>query len=282
MEQFQFPHVTSHEPVDIMQSVSLDPDNILAQPYKNMFTDILLSYADILTERPGRYNGAFGQVNCALTLSGNPPPSTKPRIPNYSEEKLNIMADIMDKMENWGVLVKPEKIGVVPTNIHPCILVPKEGGKYRLVTDFRSIQSHIIQLPTVMPTIGDAMTALSSCEYHIELDFSNFYWQNAIPREDSAKLAVYHPYGGLRVYTVCPQGLRNSAEWGSEILARIYGDLVQQKKCTRIADQIYVLGNSLEELMANFKLVLHRARTSNLTFKLLSRNLSRIYDCWIY
>ena len=99
------------------------------------------------------------------------------------------------------------------------------------------------------------------------LDFSNYYWQNGIPVEDSAKLAVVHPYGGLRVYTVLPQGLRNSAEWGSEILARIYGDMVQSKKCTRIADQIYVLGESLTDLLDNFKEVLSRARTAGLTFK---------------
>ena len=267
MEQFIFPHISMHNDENVLKKVVLDPDNRLSNDYKVIFNDILVAHSDILTERPGRYNGAFGQVNCTLTLSGNPPPSSRPRVPNYSQEKLNIMADIMQQMEDWGVLVKPETIGVVPTNIHPCILVPKEGGKFRLVTDFRSIQSHIKQLPTVMPTISDAMTALSSADYHIELDFSNFYWQNSIPREDSEKLAVYHPYGGLRVYTVCPQGLRNSAEWGSEILARIYGDLVQQKKCTRIADQIYVLGNSLEELVDNFKVVLHRARQSNLTFK---------------
>ena len=267
MDQFEFPHNSAHSDENMIDKVLLDPDKRLSSEYKGIFTDILVSYSDILTERPGRYNGAFGQVNCTLTLSGNPPPSSRPRVPNYSREKLNIMADIMQKMEDWGVLVKPETIGVVPTNIHPCILVPKEGGKFRLVTDFRSIQSHIKQLPTVMPTISDAMTALSSADYHIELDFSNFYWQNSIPREDSEKLAVYHPYGGLRVYTVCPQGLRNSAEWGSEILARMYGDLVQHNKCTRIADQIYVLGNSLTELVDNFKLVLKRARQSNLTFK---------------
>ena len=60
------------------------------------------------------------------------------------------------------------------------------------------------------------MTALASADFHIELDFSNYYWQNSIPREDSAKLAICHPYEGLRVYVVSPQGLRNSAEYGSE------------------------------------------------------------------
>ena len=267
MNQFIYPHNSVNNDQKVLEKVVLDPDNRLSQDYRVIFSNIIESYADIITERPGRYNGAFGQVTCSLTLTGTPPPSTRPRVPNYSQDKLDILAGIMQQMEDWGVLVKPETIGVVPTHIHPCILVPKENDKFRLVTDFRSIQGHIQQLPTVMPTTSDAMTALSASDYHIELDFSNFYWQNSIPREDSEKLAVYHPYGGLRVYTVCPQGLRNSAEWGSEILARIFGDMVQQKKCTRIADQIYVLGNSLTELIENFKMVLSRTRQSNLTFK---------------
>ena len=268
MSQFQYPD-RSYDYTDqpSLSKVSIDPDNRLSQRAKTMFSDIITSFSDIVTDIPGRYNGFFGQVTCSLTMSGSPPPSLKPRIPSYSSEKLKILADLLDDMERWGVIVKPETIGVVPTHIHPCILVPKENDKYRLVTDFKSIQNYILPLPTVMPTVDEAMKALASADFHVELDFSNYYWQNPIPREDSAKLAVAHPYGGLRVYTVCPQGLRNSAEWGSEILARIYGDMVRQNKCTRIADQIYVLGNSVIELSENLKMVMQRARNSNLTFK---------------
>ena len=175
----------------------------------------------MFTNVPGRYNGFYGQVNCALNMSETPPPSLKPRLPNYSSDKMNILATLIDHMEEWGVVVRPETIGIVPTHVHPCILVPKEDDKYRLVTDFRSIQNYIKPLPTIMPTVHDAMSALSSADYHIELDFSNYFWQNSIPREDSEKLGIMHPYKGLRVYTVCPQGLRNSSEYGSEILARI-------------------------------------------------------------
>ena len=101
------------------------------------------------------------------------------------------------------------------------------------------------------------MSHLSSAKWDIELDLSNYYWQNAIPIEDSAKLAICHPYIGLCVYAVSPQGLRNSAEWGSEILARVNGDMLQNKQCT-IADKVYVLGNTMPQLMENFKEVLTR------------------------
>ena len=267
MKQFEAPCFPGNNNSFDLNQVKLDPDNILSDDWKNIFIDILSNFTDILTDKPGRYNGYYGQVPCSLTITGMLPPSVKPRLPNYPDEKLKIMANLMDKMEKWGVLVKPETIGVIPTHVHPCILVPKENGSFRLVTDFRSIQSNILQIPTIMPTVADAMKDLALSNFHIELDFSNYYWQNAIPREDSEKLAVVHPYGGLRVYTVLPQGLRNSAEWGSEILARIYGDLVKNKICTRIADQLYVLGDTLTEVTENFKEVLKRAQLAGLTFK---------------
>ena len=266
MKQFEYYPSFSEEDCSI-ENISLDPDGILTNEWRSVFKNVLSNFTDIITDVPGRYNGAYGQVTCSLTLTGTLPPSIKPRIPNYPDEKLRIMADLMDKMEKWGVLVKPENIGVIPTHIHPCLLVPKENGTFRLVTDFRSIQNKILQLPCVMPTVCDAMKDLASSNFHVELDFSNYYWQMAIPRDDSEKLAVMHPYGGLRVYTVLPQGLRNSAEWGSEILARIYGDMIKDKKCTRIADQIYILGNSLAELNEHLKEVLMRARKAGLTFK---------------
>ena len=103
---------------------------------------------------------------------------------------MKILASIMDDMEKWGVLIKPEKVGVVHTcTVHmytPFILVPKDDDKFRLVTDFRSIQGNVMPLPTVMPTVSDAITALSSSDFHIELDFSNYYCK-ILSRESTQK-----------------------------------------------------------------------------------------------
>ena len=61
--------------------------------------------------------------------------------------------------------------------------------------------------------------------------------------------------------------MRNSGEWSDEILGRVYGDMVKDNKITRIADQIYILGDSLQELKSYLHEVLSRARDSGLTFK---------------
>ena len=99
------------------------------------------------------------------------------------------------------------------------------------------------------------------------LDLSNYYYQGGVPIEASQYLATVHPFKGLLVYTVEPQGLMNSGEHAYERFGRIYGDLCANEKLTRMADGLYVLGNTFGELFENLHEVFERARTANLTFK---------------
>ena len=81
---------------------------------------------------------------------------------------LQILAAKMDKLEDWGVLKKPEDIGVVPEFIVPSMLMPKaEKDEWRLVTDFTPLNIHIKKLETVAPTIQEAKEKLAKYKYHI-------------------------------------------------------------------------------------------------------------------
>ena len=65
---------------------------------------------------------------------------------------LNIMANKMDKLESWGVLRKPEDLGVVPEFVLPSMLTPKtEKGEWRLVTDFTPLNIHIKKTRSCKP-----------------------------------------------------------------------------------------------------------------------------------
>ena len=88
-----------------------------------------------------------------------------------------------------------------------------------------------------------------------------------MPLEDLQYLATPHPFGGLRIYTCAPQGLRNSSEQGFERLGRVYGDMEKDKKLVRMADGLYILANTEEQLLLNFKETLRRAKQCGMTFK---------------
>ena len=251
-----------------ISEVNIDPDNQLSPEWKHKFKETCLEFSDIINPRPGKYNGFYGRVDNSINFASVPPPTVRAHLPNYSADMLKILGDKMDKLEEWGVLVKPEDIGVVPEFVVPSMLMPKpEKGEWRLVTDFTPLNIHIKKLETIAPTIQEAKNKLAKYNYHIQLDLSNYFYQGGMRVEDCQYLATPHPFKGLRLYVCEPQGLRNASEHAYERLARVYGDLCAEEKMTRMADGLFVLGDTLEDLLANFQEVLSRARLCGMTFK---------------
>ena len=253
--------------VEDIKTATVDPDNILSPEWKSHFTNILLDFNDIITPIPGCYNGFYGNIDCSINFIQPPPASNKARLPSYPHEKLVKMAEFMDQMESWGVLKKPHELGITPKNVHTSYLVPKSEGNYRFVTDFSSLLPFIGKVEVLSPTIAQAKRVLSSFKYFVELDLSHCFWQGPLSAQDSAYLATPHPFGGLRCYARVPQGIRNASEQNSERLSIIYGDLEQSKRMTRMADGIYVGGDTLKDLSTNLIEVFTRARNCGLTFK---------------
>ena len=250
-----------------LAKVSIDPDNILKDKDKCLFQELIHEYSDTISSLPGCYNGYFGDVDCSINFIKDPPASLKARLPTYSNDKLVTMANLMDEMESMGVLSKPEDVGVIPRNVHTSYLVPKTDGTFRFVTDFTSLLPFIGKLEVVAPSIANAKRMISSFAFLAELDLTHCFWQGKMSPQDSQYLATPHPFGGIRVYTREPQGIRNASEHNSERLARIFGDLEQQGKMSRMADGLYVGGSSPKDLLENLRSVFHRARLCGLTFK---------------
>ena len=224
-----------------LNEIIIDPDDQLSPRWKQRFKTVCESYSDIINPRPGKYNGFYGRIDNSINFSATPPPTVRAHLPNYSHDMLQILAAKMDKLEEWGVLMKPEEIGVVPEFIVPSMLMPKaEKGEWRLVTDFTPLNIHIKKLETVSPTIQEAKAKLAKYKYHIQLDLSNYFYQSGMKIEDCQFLATPHPFKGLRVYVCEPQGLKNASEHAYEKLARIYGDLCGEEKMTRMADGPYI------------------------------------------
>ena len=253
---------------DYVDQVVIDPDNQFNQEWKSRFRMLCKEYADTINPNPGRYNGYYGEIDNSIDFISTPPPSVKARLPNYTADKLKLMAELMDKLESMGVLAIPEEMGVVPAFVVPSLLMPKpEKGEWRLVSDFTPLNIHIRKFQTVSPTIQQAKSILAKYKYNIECDLSHCFFQGGMKKNDMQYLATPHPYKGLRVYCVEPQGLRNASEHAYERLARIFGDLCMKEKMTRMADGLYIVADNVKELYENFTEVLRRARNAGLTFK---------------
>ena len=195
-----------------IHEVSIDPDQQMPATWRKRFYDLCVKYSTIITPRPGRYNGAFGRVSTDIHFATTPPSNLKTYLPKYSFEMLQTLGEKMDTLETWGVLRKPEELGIIPEFVVPSMLTPKpEAGQFRLVTDFTSLNKHIKKLPAVSPGIKEAKDRIAKFKYHAFLDLSNYYYQGGVKIQDSQYLATVHPFKGLLVYTVELQGLLNSA-----------------------------------------------------------------------
>ena len=96
---------------------------------------------------------------------------------------------------------------------------------------------------------------------------SNYFFQGELRRKDYAYLGIQHPFKGIFIYTASPQGLKNSSEFSYDRLGRVYGQLVQEGRMTRMADGLYPIGDTEEELLTNYTEVLKRAEKAGFTFK---------------
>ena len=249
-------------------NIDLDPDGTMPAEAKALMRRISNNFARVFTKAPGKYNGFYGKVDNSISLASQPTPNQKVYLPNYTEEMKRIQSDLMDKLMAYGVLQRPEDVGVTPEVVSPSLLVPKsEPGEYRLVTDFSSLNKHIRKYPSTSPTIAEAKNILARKRHFVHLDLSNYFFQSGLDRSDCQYLGTFHPYKGLLVYVVEPQGLKNASEHGYEVLGRVFGDMCRDGRLTRIADSIFPVGDSYEELAVNYEEALRRADLSGLTFK---------------
>ena len=250
-----------------INDVTIDPDNTLSQDWKDKFRDLCAEFSDIINYRPAKYNSYYGEIDNSIDFATIPPPTKKIHMPKYSDAMNQILAEKMDQLEKWEVLVPPEKVGVVPVFVCPSMLMPKENNQWRLVTDFTSLNKHIRKPPSLAPTIEETKLQLAKFRYFASLDLSNFYYQNGMKQEDLQYLATQHPYKGIRVYKVEPQGLRGASEHAYERLSRVFGQLCQEGKMARQADGLFVGGDTLDSFYDNLREVFVKLRNANFTIK---------------
>ena len=267
LDNFKYTPLAKDPSPPSLEDIKVDPDNVLSPEMRNKFHEVNWKYKDVFTKSPGKYTGAFGDVDTSIKFNAKPVQTRKVSVPSYSMEMQQILGQEMDKLIREGVLVRAEDIGVSIEFMSPIFLVPKEGGGWRIVVDFTFLNRFISRDNSVSPTIQEAKSALAQKKYFIELDLSAYFHQGGLRREDCAFLGVQHPFLGPYVYSASPQGLKNSSEQSYSRLAVIFGPMIQQNKLTRMADGLYVLADSPGELLDNYIETLERAHVSGLTIK---------------
>ena len=146
------------------------------------------------------YNGAAGKFQVALNFKTEQKPESKVcAVPIYNHKTADLQQQVMDSLEEQGVLVDPSDHDVQVRKLSPSFILQKARAKHKKLEDcnideirwvvgFNSLNDDLLPKPS-RPTSGrNVLTFLAKHKFHIHADLFNSYFQ--IPVRKKEKLIV--------------------------------------------------------------------------------------------
>lgn len=149
----------------------------------------------------------------------------------------------------------------------PLWIVPKksdnQGNKrWRLVIDYRELNSKTIGDAYPLPNIADILDQLGSAKYFTTLDLASGFHQIRMDPSDAHKTAFSTPYGHYE-FTRMPFGLMNAPATFQRLMNVVLSGL-QGIEMLVYLDDIVIYASSLTEHANKFKKLANRLRVVNL------------------
>ena len=245
--------------------VQIDPNNIMTVDQKRAFTEVNRLFSETLSTEIGCYNGNAGAVFGDVLLGNNNPIPKKAKVPSYNTDKNVLLQEKFDELIDNGVLKKPEEVGVDVVHTSPSFLVKNPDGSHRMVTSFTELNKYIHTLPTKLSTSKEVFSAISRWKYIIKTDLKSAYYQMKIADGAQKWLGTVSPFKGVFVYDRGSMGLRNMSEFLEELMSRIFGDYIMEGFMAKDADDLFIGGETIDELLQNWRKTLQRLGDNNLT-----------------
>jgi hypothetical protein len=173
----------------------------------------------------------------------------------------------MDELESLGVIDKPEDHNVQVECVSLSFLITKPDGGYRLVTNFSPIASFIRPPPSRVSSTDNILTFLAKWKYIIKSDMTNQFFQLPLDRDSMRYAGILTPYKGIRIYLRAAMVMSGSSEHLDELVFSMLGPLIHEGVTNKIADDLYVGGNSTDELLCNWERTLDVFKKNNLRLK---------------
>ena len=222
------------------------------------------------------YNGAAGKFQVALNFKTEQKPESKVcAVPIYNHKTADLQQQVMDSLEEQGVLVDPSDHDVQVRKLSPSFILQKARAKHKKLEDcnideirwvvgFNSLNDDLLPKPS-RPTSGrNVLTFLAKHKFHIHADLFNSYFQIPVRKRDWQWLGVRTPFKGTKVLTRSGQGLLNSETELDELVAKVLGNELQQGICHVERDDIIIGGSSTSEAINNWEIILSKLHESNL------------------
>ena len=246
-------------------TIKINPQNMNIDPaWLPRFEALHQIHAPVFGDDIPGYNGKFGAVTAYVNIGNSLPPQRKGRLPQYSRNLLSELQSQFDTLESSGVFATPESVDTHAEYVNPSFLVKRPEGGYRLVTSFGEVAAHNKPTPTLTPSVDSTLRSLGGWKYLIKSDLRKAYFQIPLHPDSRRYCAVVTPYKGVRVYCRAAMGMPGSESALDELMSRTLGDLFQDGRVTRVADDIYVGSDNLQSLFSTWEIVLKRLHQADL------------------
>lgn len=147
----------------------------------------------------------------------------------------------------------------------PILLVPKKsanGKKWRMVIDYRKLNSKLIPDKHPLPRIDDILDSLGNTKYFTILDLFSGFHQIELEKE-SRELTSFSTDRGIYQWKVLPFGLNIAPNAFCRMMQIAFSGLGTDK-CFIYMDDIIVIGKTEREHLENLKKVFEICRERNL------------------
>ena len=236
----------------------MDPSNSLSKADQLRFHELHKKYESVFSSGVGCYNGYSGKFTHVINMSPDLPPQRRGRIPIYNRGDMGLLQEKFDELLQEGVLARAEDIGVPVEYVHPSFLIKKQSGGHRLVTSFGEVAEYARPQPTITSNPEHVLQQVGQWKYIIKADLTKSYYQILLDKLSCKYVGVLTPYSGTLVYLRSVMGLPGSEAALEELLSRIFGDLIQEGKMIKLADDMYVGSDNIDDLSVTWGEILKR------------------------
>ena len=246
-------------------AVLVNPDGLVSSSVARKVTNINRMYEQVFCADLLLYNGKSGKVECHINMETVKPPQRKGRLPSYDRKKLILLQEYFDKLEDQGVLRKPEEIGVVAEYLNMSFLVEKPGsGDYCFVTAFLEIGEYSKPQPSLMPNVEETLRTIGRWKFVIKTDLKQAYFQIPLSKDSKRYAGTVSPFKGVRVYDRAAMGLPGAETALEELMNRVAGDLIMEGVAAKVADDCYCGGKTIESALNAYERLLAALAHNNL------------------
>ena len=228
---------------------------------------LLGEYADVFpADLPAGLPPERGEGH-AITLTPGAAPPCKQMYRLSRDEMAELEKQITELLAKGFIEPSDSPFGA------PVLLIKKKGGGFRMVLDYRALNTLTVKNKYPLPRIEDLLDRVSGHKWFSGLDLASGYWQIRINDADVPKTAFRTPMGSF-AWKVLPMGITNAPSTFQRVMNNVFRGLLNKTVLVYL-DDLLVMGRTKEEHLANLRAVLQRLREAQLYCRLQKCNFEQ-------